>query len=164
MKSEAIKVGDISNKEGEKVDNGIKIFRYLRPFLIKLLMHSILIYLSIRAYYSYESTAQTIEKFKDKLTDKVVIDIKIKDYEKDCDLGYESMKPVYFPAVSDGCRCQFQIFPKNVCSIFKENNFTGQDFDKVSNKCDILDKSISSKRLSSGFFRNLNSPMFYRCN
>ena len=134
----------IKEEKKDEKDRGIQIFKYLRPFIIKLFFHSILIFLSIRAYLDFLDSSTAYDTFKNTLNEKVVLDIKIQDYEKECDSGYENIESTYFPAILNGCRCKNLILPGNLCSNLRESNYTGADAQKARATCVIIDRNLNN--------------------
>jgi len=152
-------------KNDEK-DKGILIFKYMRPLLIKLLFHLILIFLSIRAYTNFLQSSTVYENFKQTLNEKVVLDIKLQDYDSQCDSGYEDIEFTYFPQILRGCRCNFDIFPDNLCQSFKEYNFTGADLAKSKTTCKIIDKNLNNtiSQQQAGPSQNLPNFRYLKLN
>jgi len=140
----------ILEDEMDENDRGIIIFKYMRPFIIKLFFHLILIFLSIRAYFNFLDSSSAYDTFKQTLNKKVVLDIKIQDYSQECQEGYSNIDSTYFPKILNGCRCMNLILPANICENLKENNFTSIQAQNSKLTCAKIDKSFDSMNAPSG--------------
>ena len=118
-------------------DKGLQTFRYMRPYLIKLLTHSIIIYISIRAYLSFVSSSNSYTSFLQTLEKPVVIDVKMIEYNNKCDSPYQDIDFSYFPEIKNGCQCNMNIFSTSVCSELRVD-----DPIKAANRCDNIDKLL----------------------
>lgn len=132
-------------QQKDRSDRGIQIFKYIRPYIIRLFFHTILIFLSIRAYLDFLESSTAYDTFKETLNEKVVMDIQIQDYSKTCDeIGYEEIEFSYFPKILNGCRCQNLILPDNLCKDLKEYNYTDNAAKQARETCALIDKKLNN--------------------
>lgn len=158
----------LREKINDERDRGLVILRYLRPFLIKLLLHMILLFLAIRAYLSYRSSTDSYNAFMIALNNNVLIDVKFLDYKTPCPENYSNIIGTGFPNVDNGCRCDWSIFPGEVCQILSQSlikninqsykkNYTefNPNYKEVKDKiayCDYIDKQIKRPNTNQNSF------------
>ena len=136
------KVLTIKQQNDDEHDRSLLIIQYLRPYLVKLTLHLILIYLSIRAFLEFQSSKSSYETFLQSFQNKVVVDYQMIDYSEKCPTNYEEVKSSFFPPIGNGCRCDFNIYPESVCKRLKDSD---NETEKVlkKNKCTEQDKFVA---------------------
>lgn len=170
--NELLKSETIKEKIKDDKDRGLIVLKYLRPFLIKLLLHMILLFVSVRAYISYKSSTDAYDTFTIALNKNVLVDVKFIDYNTPCPENYTNIISTGFPEVNDGCRCDWNIYPKEICQTLSQNlldninqsfkkNYTqfNMIYKEVRDKvgyCDYLDKQIKRPNTTvNSLLRNL---------
>lgn len=98
-----------------KDDKSIEHFKYIRPNLVKLFTHLILLYLSIKGYMSFISTEKSYSDFLAELDKPVVVDVKMINSSSSCPSNYTEISTTIFPEISNGCRCDMNYFVDVMC-------------------------------------------------
>ena len=151
-------------KVADDNDRSIAVFRYLRPYLIKLLTHMIFFFLCIRAYTSFLNSSTVYEIFKKSLNQDVIIDTKLIDYTQKCETGYEDISFTYFPVVNEGCRCDMQILPSDICGKINSTFSSNENAKSALLKCSQLDKNITRTKTlqyKRSLFAGINIFLIY---
>ncbi len=141
-------------------DKGLQILKFLKPYVAKLLLHMILIYISIQAYNEYIDSSKTYQSFRETLNKEVISDVKLINYNQNCPNEYTDLNYTIFPKIKKGCRCDFQIFSSDICDIINRDFNNDREQMKIKeNNCLSLDSKI--KRPLKNFrilddFKNTN--------
>lgn len=96
-------------------NKSIEYFKYIRPNLVKLFTHLILLYLTIKGYLSFQSTQESYSDFLAELEKPVIVDVKMISSTSSCPSNYTDIDTTYFPDISNGCRCDMNYFVEEVC-------------------------------------------------
>jgi hypothetical protein len=97
-------------------------YKKLRPFLIKLVAHLVLLVISVRAYMLYLSSNGNYTDFLGIMNRAVITDVILVDKNKECESPYEEIKSFEFPSTLPGCRCDYKIFRDDICEAFGSSN------------------------------------------
>jgi hypothetical protein len=99
-------------------------YKKLRPYMVKLIAHTALLLISIRAYLLYLNSNQSYTDFIDIMNTPVITDVILIDKNKECEEPYESIKSAYIPETIKGCRCDYKVFTDDFCkTISGPSNF-----------------------------------------
>lgn len=152
-----------NSEENESKDN----FKYIRPNLIKLFSHLILLYLSVNGYNSFLSTQDTYSDFLDNLDDPVIVDVKMISSSSSCPLNYTDIEPTFFPDIRSGCRCDNSYFLDEMCPNIEATARMAGNENSWKNSCTKLNYEESLGRLlksSNNSFNHLqNLPTRCEC-
>ena len=130
-------------KVEDEDDKPLLIINYLRPHLVKLTLHFILLYLALRAYIDFASSASAYQAFLETLDEKLIIDFQLIDYADTCPDNYEVVSTTIFPQINAGCRCDFEIYPTEVCEMLNSYNATSTEKETMKENCVKQDKLIT---------------------
>lgn len=111
----------------------------IKPYLVRLFTHALLLFISVRAYENFKSSQSTYQEFINLLSDRVVIDAKRTDEICENIEGGEwrSVKNVTFPNILKGCRCEDNLFIGQSCDYISGTNPRNPDF--FNQNCRFLD-------------------------
>lgn len=126
-------------------DEKIKMYNNVKPYLVRLFTHALLLFISIKAYNNYILSTESYSDFISLLDKKVLIDAKLISEKYECEEDYEDIIPYEFPEISEGCRCDAEIYTKDVCQYIR-NSYT---FDNYQNNkyCKFLSKYYSGQKI-----------------
>jgi hypothetical protein len=123
----------------------IVFYKQLRPCLLKLFTHFVLLYISIRSFYLFVDSNTSYSDFLGNMRSPVILDLKMINADEDCPAGYSQMTGSGFPRVNSGCRCDYGIYTKDVCEEFQKG-LSGTDVDFAYN-CKLQDSAQSTRLL-----------------
>jgi hypothetical protein len=139
-------------KINSKERKAIKYFKFLRPHLIKLFAHCVILYISIRAFIEFQQSESNYSDFISKLNSSVIINIETIDYNSSCQDGWEEMESTVFPQINDGCRCDYNVYQKDTCDTIYQNLKYNQS--TMNEFCAILDNPSTTNNTSSSNISN----------
>jgi len=93
----------------------IKTYNDIKPYLVRLFTHTLLLYISISAYLNFESSQVTYQSLIDLLKKDTVSDVKLMNDSEACPINYTQINPFTIPPFKSGCRCDNQIYTQDVC-------------------------------------------------
>jgi hypothetical protein len=99
----------------DRENKSIEYFKYIRPNLVKLFTHLILLYLSIKGYLSFQSTEESYSDFLAELEKPVIVDVKMISSTSSCPWNYTDIDTTFFPDINNGCRCDMNYFVDEMC-------------------------------------------------
>ncbi len=103
-------------------EKALLYYKGLRPYLLKLFTHCVLLFVTLNSYYSFIDSNSSYEDFLNILKrDKVINDIELVNANEGCPDSYVEYEGYDFPRVEPGCRCDYNILKKPVCDILLQN-------------------------------------------
>ena len=142
----------------------IKAYNDVKPYLVRLFTHALLLFISIRAFQNFQDSVSTYQTFINLLNEKLVIDAITVNANDTCPTDYYNINKGTFPKINDGCRCDSEVFPKDVCNYIFENLDKNQT--RWKENCEFQDNISmfgvvdSSKIPSGGDYSNISSQIF----
>lgn len=137
----------------------------IKPYLVRLFTHALLLFISVRAYQVFQSSKATYQEFITLLVDPVVIDAKL--FEGKCeDLEggqWKSAKNVTFPNILKGCRCDNNLYIGQSCDYISAVNPRNEK--NFKENCLFLDKLLKSEigtDESEFFYNKSNIPVDFQ--
>jgi hypothetical protein len=124
-------------------ERSVMFYKQLRPCLLKLFTHFVLLYISYRSYYLFISSNDSYSDFLLSMRSKVVLDMKMVSTDQNCPDGYAEMPSTTFPALSKGCRCDYSIYSKDVCDQFMPTLTNSSSFYEAN--CKLQDEAEANQ-------------------
>jgi hypothetical protein len=126
-------------------NKSLMFYKHLRPCLLKLFTHFVLLYISVRSYYLFDNTNESYTDFLHNMQGEVLLDVKLVDANQNCPTNYSEMLSTTFPAVKPGCRCDYLVYNHDDCESFYPNlNGTASSYEY---NCNLQDKAQETLRL-----------------
>lgn len=143
---EPVKNGNHHEKEKEK-HKSKDIYKHVRPNLVKLFSHLILLYLSIKGYNTFLDTKELFADFIDDIDDPILLDLKMINSASSCPPNYTDIETTSFPKIRSGCRCDNKYFIDEICpNIEAIARKTGNE-NSWKTSCSVSDSVLSKGRL-----------------
>ena len=139
MKSNPIK--RFTTKElSEKETRLEETYKNLKPYLVRLFTHAILLFITIRAYNSFKDSKETYNSFIELLDRDLLVNVTEIELEDECESGWVPIDSVKIPEIINGCRCDDVLYPYDSCQSIILNNSYKEDVWKAN--CNYLDNII----------------------
>ena len=104
-----------SKSQKKNDDKAFRYFVVFRPLLAKLLLQAIILYIAIISFQKFQQSESVINLFATELGKKLIEDVRIVQYTKDCPEEFVDIEFATFPASNPGCRCDLDIYDKEIC-------------------------------------------------
>lgn len=124
----------------------LEAYSGIKPYLIRLFTHALILFISIRAYNNYKDSATNYEEFLELLDNKVITNVTTISRNVECStLGdnWQAVDSITFPEVLAGCRCENDLYEEESCSYISSVN--GRPSDQFNENCNYLNKLIRNE-------------------
>lgn len=127
----------------------VVIYTKQRPYLIRFLIHGLILALAIRSWVHYKTFEDEYSDFTKSFKTKLIIGISTVDSKSNCDsIGYEDIEFATFPKMNNGCLCDYNLYTSNDCTTIKSSASIS------SNGCTAMNTAINN--YASGNTRRLS--------